>query len=72
LVHTHQLATLVATVVSLIDSCGVAVRKLSTKRNSISLWKKYDIVDNNDLLSFAMTTVRLCYNDFLRSLEVTL
>ena len=34
----------VATVVSFIDSLGEAVRKLSDKRSSIPLWKKYDIV----------------------------
>ena len=35
---------LVATVVSLIDSLGGPVRKLSNKRSSIPLWKKNDIV----------------------------
>jgi len=35
---------IVATVVSLIDCLGGAVRKLSYKRSGIALWKKYDIV----------------------------
>jgi len=40
------LATLVASVVSVIDNLGGAVRKLSTEWSSIPLWKKYDIIDS--------------------------
>jgi len=39
------LLEIVATVVSLVDSLGGAMRKLSNKRNSISLKKQYLLMD---------------------------